>query len=100
MLILSIQTREKFKGLLKLSMINVFDKRMQLSLDNTSVHTDKDPFDVLDDPSDGKCLVKLVIHLANITHENASRVFCYLGKSKAFIKEMHEAGTPHIKVDW
>jgi hypothetical protein len=94
MLVISIQTREKFKGLLKLNL------RMQLSLDNTSVRTDEDPFGVLKDPSDEKCLVKLVIHLANMTHENASCVFCYLGKSKSFIKEMHEAGTPHIKVDW
>jgi hypothetical protein len=64
------------------------------------VRTDEDPFDVLEDPSDEKCVVKLVIHLANMTHENASRVFCYLGKSKVFIKEMHEAGAPYIKVDW
>jgi hypothetical protein len=96
----SIQTHGKFKGLLKLNLRNVFDKKMQLSLDNTSVRMDEDPFDVLEDPSDEKCLVILVIHLANMTNENASRVFCYLGKSKSFIKEMQQAGTPHIKVDW
>jgi hypothetical protein len=73
---------------------------MQLSLDNPSVRTDEDPLDVLESPLSEKCLVKVVIHLANMNHENASRVFCYLGKSKAFIKEIYEAVTPRTKVDW
>jgi hypothetical protein len=41
----------------------------------------------------------LVIHFANMTNENVSREFCYMGNSKAFIIEMDEAGTPRIKVD-
>jgi hypothetical protein len=63
------------------------------------VRLDEDQFDVLEDPSDQKCL-ELVAPLSNMSRENVGRVLCYLEKSKECIQEMHDAGTPHIKVEW
>jgi hypothetical protein len=86
---ISIQLRGKFKGLLKVNLRNLFDKTTQLNVDNIYARDDCDLFDVLEDSSDPKGFVKLLIYFANMCSANQQRVFCYPAtKSKGFTKRM------------
>jgi hypothetical protein len=98
---ISIQLRENFKGLLKVNLRNLFDKTTQLNVENIYARDDCDPFDVLEDPSNPKGFVKLLIYFMNMCSANQQRVFCYPAtKSKSFTKEMEKAGTSHIKINF
>jgi hypothetical protein len=96
-----IQLCGKLKGLLKVNLRNLFDKTTQLNLENIYARDDCGPFDVLEDPSDPKGFVKLLIYFANMCSPSQLRVCCYPAtKSKGFTKEMEKVDTSHIKINF
>jgi hypothetical protein len=95
---LSIIADGAYVGLRVMDLKGLVDKTKSLSYNNQECRNDEINFDVIEDPSDKKGVVKLACHMANKCSKSQTHMYCYEGgndfKSRIIIQ-----GTPYITVD-
>jgi hypothetical protein len=93
---LSIIPDVQYKGLRVFNLSGLVDNTHNITCEHPECRNAESTFDVIEDPADKKCNVKLIYHLANTCPNEQVWMFCYEGGYQVMMIAQH---TPNIKVD-